>query len=181
MSERSSRERELCRTRLSIMTSATASRSARLFALAAACAAIVAIVLISFRATSDPRSELVAGHLARQGWKTIEHQGVRVDIPAAWVRPDMSGCGAGYERWAPPSSRPCDFGTGLAINGSALFDPAYGPGVRRSTANGAGAAVWDGWAYAGDFVVSASDADRQVVQAVLDSVRVTGSPAPRVR
>jgi hypothetical protein len=117
----------------------------------------------------------------REGWKTIEHRGVQIDIPSAWERLDMSDCEFQFEQWAPPDSSPCDSEGGVAFYGSATFDPAHGPGVRRTTTNGTDAATWGGYVYAGDFAVYASDTDRDLVQGVLDSVRVTRSRAPGVR
>lgn len=35
----------------------------------------------------------------RRGWKTIEYDGVRVDIPATWERWDMGSCEFTFERW----------------------------------------------------------------------------------
>lgn len=163
------------------MTPMTASRSTRLFALAAACAALFAVVLIGFEATGDPRSEVVADFPAREGWKTIEYQGVRIDIPSVWERLDMSDCEFQFEQWAPPDSPPCGLEKGAVLYGSATFDPAHGPGVRRTATNGPDAATWSGYVYAGDYAVYARDTDRDLVQEVLDSARMTGSKAPGVR
>ena len=85
---------------------------------------------------------------------------------------DSSDCEYSSERWAPAGSDPCDFEGGIAFYGSATFDPDAGPGVRATTENGVPA--WGGYAYAGDLVVYASDGDRVVSQAVLDSVREVG-------
>ncbi len=83
----------------------------------------------------------------------------------------MSECEFEFESWARPDSPPCDFEGGAAFYGSATFDPAHGPGVRRTTENGT--ATWDGYVYAGDFAVYASDSDRDLVREVLDSARAT--------
>jgi hypothetical protein len=161
------------------MTLMTASRSARLFAVAAACAALFAVIFIWFKPTTEsPRSEVVADAPARIIWKTIEYRGVQIDIPSAWERLDMGDCEFQYERWAPPHSPPCRYEGGVAFYGSATFDPAHGPGVRRTDTSGAGIPTWGGYVYAGDYAVYASDTDRDLVQKVLDSAQVTGSKAP---
>ncbi|MDQ3690921.1 MAG: hypothetical protein M3406_12995, partial [Chloroflexota bacterium] len=97
----------------------TAKPSARPVALVAACAALFAVVLIWFQATSGPSAE---------GSKTIEYEGVEIDIPSTWERLDMSDCEFQSERWAQPDSPPCDFEGGAAFYGSTTFDPAHGPG-----------------------------------------------------
>jgi hypothetical protein len=161
------------------MTLMSASRSARLFAAAAACAALFAVVFIWMKPTSDsPRSEVVADSPAREEWKTIEYRGVQIDVPSAWERLDMSDCELQYERWAPPHSPPCRYEGGAAFYGSATFDPAHGPGIRRTATKGTDAPTWSGYVYAGDYVVYASDNDRDLVQRLLDSAQVTGSKAP---
>ena len=140
-------------------------------AAAAASAALFAVVFIWFQTTSGPRSEAVGGAPSREGWKTVDYEGVQIDIPSAWERLDMSECEFQFERWARPDSPPCDFEGGAAFYGSATFDPAQGPGIRRTTENGT--ATWGGYVYSGDFAVYVSDGDRDVTQEVLDSARVT--------
>jgi hypothetical protein len=162
------------------MASLTTSRGARFLASAAACAALLAVVLIWFRAPGAPRPQPVASAPAQQtaarsaepGWKTIEYRGVQLDVPSDWERLDLSECEFRSERWAPPGSPPCDFEGGAVFYGSATFDPAHGPGVRRTGANGTDAAAWAGYVYAGDFAVYARHTDRDLVQRVLDTARV---------
>lgn len=149
----------------------TASRVAMPLAVAAACAAVIAVLLIWLEATSEPRSEVVGDSPSREGWKTIAYQGVQVDIPSAWERLDMDNCEFQFERWARPGSSPCDFEGGAAFYASATFDPAKGPGVRRTTENKG--ATWGGYTFAGDFAVYVSDNNRDLVQGVLDSARMT--------
>ena len=150
------------------------------FVLAAACAALVAVLLVWFRAPGDQRLEPVAAApaAARPGFKTIEYRGVQVGIPSAWERLDMSGCEFQFEQWVPPGSAPCDFREGAVFYGSATFDPFHRPGVWRTTPKGTGATTWSGYVYAGDYAVYASAADRDLVQAVLGTARMTGSPTP---
>jgi hypothetical protein len=130
---------------------------------------LLAIVLVRLETTGEPRPEAVALATARRGWKTVEYRGVRFDIPSAWEPVETSDCEFRFPRWAPPDSPPCGRGGGVALYGSATFDPAHGPGVRRTTEKGA--AAWAGYVRAGDYVVYASDADRGVVRIVLDSAR----------
>lgn len=154
-----------------------------MLALAAAGAVLLAVVLIWFMAPGEPRRAAVVGSpapqagsaspAARPGWKPVEYRGVRIDIPAAWEQVDMSDCEFQFMQWAPPESKPCGRGAGVAFYGSATFDPKHGPGVRPAAANDTGGAAWAGYVYAGDYAVYASDADRGVVQGVLDSARAT--------
>jgi len=84
----------------------------------------------------------------------------------------MSECEFHFEQWGPPDSGPCGLNGGVAFYGSATFDPKHGPEVQRE------GTTWDGYVHAGHYVVYASDADRDIVQKVLDSVRVNGSKPP---
>ncbi|MET8150841.1 hypothetical protein ACIBSW_19075 [Actinoplanes sp. NPDC049668] len=149
----------------------------RLLVAAAAGAALVAGVLIWFQTTTgDQRPAVVADAPAspanssapvRDDWQTIEYRGAKVDVPARWKRLDNGDCEFQFEHWAPPGPHPCNFDGGVRFYGSATFDPAHGPGVRR-TADG-----WAGYVYAGDYAVYASGADRELIQAVLNSARAT--------
>jgi hypothetical protein len=143
---------------------------ARLLAAAAVFAALLALVLVWFQATGSPRSEVVGGSPSQEGWKTLEYDGVRVDIPSAWERLDTDDCEFQFERWARPDSPPCDFEEGVAFYDSSTFDPARGPGVRRTTENGIPA--WGGYIRVGDFAIYASYGDRDLVRSVLASARV---------
>lgn len=153
------------------MTRMTAKPSARVWALVVACVALCAVILFWLQAAGPSRSEVVGDSPSREGWKTVAYEGVQVDIPSAWERIDMSDCEFQYERWATPDSLRCDYDGGAAFYGSATFDPGHGPGVRRTTENGA--PIWAGYVYSGEFAVYASDGDRNLVQEVLDSARVT--------
>jgi hypothetical protein len=161
---------------LSVQGIVTPSRRARFFALAAAGAVLLAVV-VWLNATSEPPRPVVAGPAAppsspaaRPGWKTVEYRGVQVDIPSAWQPVDVSDCEFQFTQWAPDSS-PCGRKGGVAFYGSATFDPKHGPGVRRADAKDTDGAAWGGYVYAGDYAVYASDAERGVVQEVLDSAR----------
>lgn len=151
------------------MTSLTVLPRARMLGAAALFAALLIAVLVWLQDPGDPRSEVVADSPSREGWKTVEYDGVRVDIPSAWERVDMGDCEFQFERWARPDSPPCDFEEGVAFYGSATFDPAHGPGVRRTTENGT--PTWAGYTYAGDFAVYASYSDRAILRGVLASAR----------
>ena len=111
----------------------------------------------------------VVAESPQAGWKTIQYHGVRVDIPSAWERTDMGGCEFEFEHWAPPGAADCGLDGGVAFYASATFDPAHGPGVRR-TGDSQGAA-WGGYTEAGQFAVYVSDGDRAVVMQVLRSTR----------
>ena len=100
------------------------------------------------------------------GWKTIEYEQVRVEIPASWERLDQGGCEFEFEVWASPGTDPCSWSGGVAFYGSATFDPAHGPGIRRDDDTS-----WAGYAYAGEFAVYVGDDDRAVVRRILASAR----------
>jgi hypothetical protein len=117
--------------------------------------------------TSDDGAEVVAE--SQPGWKTIQYQGVRLDIPSAWDRSDMSGCDFEFEHWAPPGAAGCGTDGGVAFYASATFDPAHGPGIRRSDDSHGGS--WGGYTDVGQFAVYVSDPDREVVKRVLNSTR----------
>lgn len=58
----------------------------------------------------------------------------------------------------------------MTFYGSALFDPAHGPGVVSDTGNGS--VGWSGYTYAGQFAVYVFDnVDGEVVRHILASVR----------
>jgi len=144
-------------------------RCARQLAAVAAVAALLIVVFVWFRTASDPRSEVVGDSPSRAAWKTVEYEGVQIDIPSGWERLETDDCEFQFERWARPDSPPCDFEEGAAFYGSATFDPAHGPGVRRTTENGTPA--WGGYTVVGDFAVYASYGDRDLVRDVLASAR----------
>jgi hypothetical protein len=150
------------------MTLMPTSLGARLLLLAAVCAGLLAGGFLWYAAERDHHAKVVA-ESSTPGWKTIEYQGVNVDIPVAWEPVDMDDCEFQFEQWAPPNSRECGLDGGVAFYGSATFDPALGPGVRRT--NSTDSPTWGGYAYAGDFAVYASDDDRDLVQKILKSAR----------
>ncbi|MFC4071380.1 hypothetical protein [Actinoplanes subglobosus] len=102
----------------------------------------------------------------RDGWKTVDHSGVQVDVPADWLRPDTTGCEFTFVQWAPPGSPPCRMTTGVVFYSAATFDPAHGPGVRQNEDK-----TWAGYVFAGDLAVYAAGTDRELVQDVLDTAR----------
>jgi hypothetical protein len=150
------------------MRSMTVPTRVRVLALVAAIAVAVVAYLVWFQPSDGPRSEVVDGS-REGGWQTIEFQDVREDVPSYWERVDTSDSEFQWERWGPRNTAACTFTAGVAFYGSALFDPARGPGVGRSTENGK--AVWAGYSYAGEFAVYAIHKDRDVVQKVIDSAR----------
>ncbi len=154
------------------MTALPTSTRARLLVAAATVVALVAAVAL-WLATRGPQDPGVDSAVpARSGWTTIEHDGVRVDVPASWEHADMDDCEFGFEHWGPAGGPACGQGGGVSFYGSATFDPAHGPGVRRAgRADGPDSPTWAGYAYAGDYAVYASDDTRSVVRRVLRSAR----------
>jgi hypothetical protein len=151
---------------LSTMPLMPTSRTARLLLLAVACAALLAGGYVWYAANSS-HADVVR---ESNGWKTIDYRGVRVDIPASWKPADTDDCEFQFERWLPPKTPDCAPDGGVAFYASATFDPAHGPGVRRTVDN-KDSPAWGGYATAGDFAVYASDDDRALVEKVLRSVR----------
>jgi hypothetical protein len=117
-------------------------------------------------ATGSPRIATSEVPKPRDGWKTVDHDGVQVDVPADWVRPDTSGCEFAFVQWAPAGSPPCRMTTGVVFYGAATFDPAHRPGVRQDKGK-----TWSGYVYAGELAVFAAGTDRELVQDVLDTAR----------
>lgn len=115
------------------------------------------VCLVASSACSDP---------APTGVRTIEYEGVSVEIPAAWERTDTSECDFQTVRWGAPDADPCEFADGVAFYGAAAFDPAEGAGVRRSSDG-----LWQGYEYAGSnqVVYVFQNEDEQLVRDILDS------------
>lgn len=145
-----------------------ALRRSRLLLLAVG-VALMAVVFFGYQAVSYSGADVVSDSSPQPGWKTIEFHSVRVDIPSGWERWDLDDCEFHFEHWGPPGSSACESGRGVAFYGSATFDPANGPGVRRTETTGGGA--WEGYVDVGEYVVYTSDDDRNVVETVLDSAR----------
>lgn len=145
------------------------SRDVRRLALA-----VTALTLVAASSAScgDSHSQ-VATDPSAGGWKTIEYEGVRVEVPAGWTRMDMESCEFQFERWAPPDLPACSPDGGVSFYASATFDPAHGPGIRHDDAAN-DPADWAGYVYAGDFAVYAADDDRRLVQHVLRSAHAPG-------
>lgn len=128
-------------------------------------AVLVATALVVWSAADrGPRAEVV-GDSSRDGWHTIEYDGAQVDIPGDWELVDPSECEFQFETWAPPATAGCTGGAGVSFYGSATFDPAHRPGVRR-TDDG-----WSGYRYVGDYAVYVADPDRDLVEEILASAR----------
>lgn len=124
------------------------------------------------RALDEPR--VVDESDERGGWKTINYQGVGVDIPAEWQRLDVGDCEFRFQRWAPSGTPACEpDAAGVGFYGSNTALMARGPGVWRADTDGGKAPTWVGYVYAGDYVVHASNDDRDLVEQVLDSARPT--------
>ena len=161
------------------MAAMHASREVRRLVMTALGAALVASALASCR---DSGSEVAIDPTA-DGWKTVEYQGVQVDVPAGWTHADMTSCEFQFERWIPPDLPACSPDGGVSFYRSATFDPAFGPGVRHEkpdqdpstgTDTGSDTPDWAGYVYAGDFAVYAADDDPDLVRHVLTSARASG-------
>jgi hypothetical protein len=142
------------------------NRVTRWWLVVGVCTVLLAVGL-GFYASRGPRAQVVDEAAASTGWKVLEYEGVRVDVPADWERLDQTACEFEFERWGPPGTGECDYDGGVAFYGASTFDPAHGPGIRRSDSEDE--PMWDGYAYAGEFAVYASDEDRPVVAEILRS------------
>ena len=131
-------------------------------------AALVGWSLLAERARSH-----VVGDATRPGWKTVELDRVRVDIPVSWERASRAGCEFEFERWAPRPDLSCDGAVGVSFYGSATFDAAQEPGVLRRWHDGSRSG-WGAYAEAGDLAVDVASPDRELVRRVLASVRRAG-------
>ena len=140
----------------------------RLLALVLVSAVVLAATWLWVSGEDAVHAEVV-GSSSPSAWKTLEYRGVQVDIPASWELLDMDDCEFQFEVWGPPEMDGCDWAGGVAFYGSATFDPAHGPGVKRGESRDE--PDWGGYAYAGAFAVYVSDDDRTVVQQVLRSAR----------
>ena len=139
-----------------------------------AAAGVVGVLLaagIWSRVAPSPHGEVVGDAPSHEGWQTLEHDDVRVDVPKTWKRLDTDGCELRVERWAPPDASPCDGEEGLAFHDSSTFDAAFEPAVRRTA--GHGVPAWSGYVLVGGFAVHVSYDERDVVRSVLASARVT--------
>ena len=84
---------------------------------------------------------------AASGTRAITYQDLRVVIPASWERRELDGCEFRFEHWSRHSVPHCDTESGVSFYASATFDPATGPGVRRSRTGAATA--WSGYVVLG--------------------------------
>jgi hypothetical protein len=154
-----------------MMAAVLARRSVRFLLFGAALAMLLAVAA-GLYATRDPRAEVIDQSADTEEWKTLEYDGVRVDIPSSWERLDMDDCEFRFERWGPPGVPPCEpDAAGVAFYGSATFDPSLGPGVIKNDGQDLQIPDWEGYVYAGDFAVYASDGNRAVVKGILDSAK----------
>ncbi len=149
----------------------TTGRNARLLLLGLALGVCIAVA-VGLYAARDPRTQQVDEAVDPNAWKSIEYEGVEVEVPAHWERWDMGDCEFQFERWGPVGEPACaSDATSVAFYDDATFDPAHGPGVRRVEKRGQETPGWAGYVDAGNFAVYARDEDRTVVQAILRSAR----------
>jgi hypothetical protein len=149
------------------MTSRTATLGARLSAVVVGLAAAIVMAVTWIQSGGSSPSRAIDASPSQSGWRTVEYEGVRVDIPAAWERVDTGGCEFQFIRWAHPKTPACVFDEGVAFYRSDTFDPAHRPGIRRTTERGI--LAWAGYTYAGVFAVYVSHGDRDVVRKILGS------------
>jgi len=101
-------------------------------------------------------------------WQTIEHDGLRVDVPSAWHRADLSGCDRGdAEVWTPSADDACGDGPGIAFLDSATLCASDGRGIREEP--GSGSERWTGCRRVGETAVSVTAAHRSIARQVLRS------------
>ena len=152
-----------------MMTVMLVRQRLRLVLLGALLVALLAVVGAVY-VGREPRAEVIDASAGTKQWKTLEYEGVTVDIPSSWERLDLDDCEFRFERWGPPDVPPCDPDTtGVAFYGSATFDPELGPGVITNDREDPQLPDWEGYVIAGDLVVHASDPRRAVVENILDS------------
>jgi hypothetical protein len=120
------------------------------------------------RVATDPTQE------PAPDWQTVDHEGIKVEVPGDWQQLDTSACEFEFVRFGPRGSAPCTYDhDGLAFYGSATFDPAQGAGVL--TEDDAG---WSGYVYAGDWAVWTQAGDRDLLRGILASARTDGQDVP---
>ena len=138
---------------------------------AVVCLVVTVAVVWHLVTRGGPSGRVVEG-AGPDGWMTVEHEDVRVEIPSSWLPAEERGCTSGASLWAPPEAS-CEGDRGLAFFPSATFDAAVGPGPRgagREDSDEDGDPRWWGYAYAREYAVHAGDDDRAVVERVLASV-----------
>lgn len=155
------------------ITSRRSSKRSAFMALAAAVliGAVIAGTTWLFKpgGSTAPPLNVAPGH-----WKTIEFEGLRVDIPSTWKPVKANKCEFQFAEHYPETTV-CDETPGLRLYGRSLFDPYRQPGVQRT--NTSGKAVWSGYIYRGDFAVVASGSNREMVQRVLGSAHQAAASA----
>lgn len=149
------------------------TRHARTRLLVALVASALVVAVVVWSLLVDRSRSHVVGDETRPGWKTVELDRVRVDVPQTWERTSRAGCEFEFERWAPRSDSGCNGHVGVSFFASATFDAAQLPGVLRRWHDGS----WSGWGAhteAGDLAVDVIGPDRALVRRVLATVRRAG-------
>lgn len=120
-------------------------------------------------------------------WHTVRHDGepfvesgdgtVLIDVPADWERVDTSGCEFEWVRFGPTDADPCDGDrAGVALYGSATFDPMHGPGLLVE--GDSSPPLVGGYVHTGQYAVYVSGTDEAVARRVLGSARPDGVEIP---
>lgn len=136
-----------------------------LVSVGAVVALAVPVAVVALTGGDDPRpDDPVASDppVAPAGWRTVEHGGVLVDVPASWT------CQTGEQ-----GTEGCTHGDDwLAFYGSATFDPARGPGLVELPDKAYG------YVTTGDWAVSVQAGSARQARRILGSARVEGQDAP---
>lgn len=144
-------------------------------ALLASCFVAVAVALVVWWSTSSDDGAVVVDDspagVSGISTKTLEYEGIRVDVPSSWVRMDLGEFELPHEMWGPPVQNPCHAETGASIYASATFNPATGQGVHRVDGTAMPCrTVWGGSEDVGDVSVYIQDTSMDVVRSALASV-----------
>ena len=148
------------------------TRAAAGIAAVAVLAVPVALLAVDRDSNDDGHGRLA--HDPAAGWRTVEYEGVAVDVPSGWQQHDVSTCLGVAFRYGPPDADPCSLDNdGLMIVPLADTESYRGPGVFRWKLTD-----WAGHVPIGDWVVGVQSDERDLAQRVLGSSREAGQEAP---
>ncbi|MEZ0579572.1 hypothetical protein [Nocardioides sp. MH1] len=123
------------------------------------------------RSAGDPTTTVDPG-----GWRTVERDDVRVEMPGDWQRFTCDFDGFTSDVYGPTEHDACSFRTYLAFYGSATYDAVSSPGFVTAGTGGAAARA-QGYVYAGEYAVSVATVDQDLTRHVLATARVAGQPS----
>ena len=104
-----------------------------------------------------------------EGWRTVDFDSVRVDVPSTWAASWNRKCGSQWPRWGPPGSRRCKSNLGLRVYTSGVIETFIPPGLHPPTSTAPD--LWTGYVDFEGATVFVSHPDQAVVKRVMDSVR----------